>query len=344
LRVSISTSKRKRRSKVNLIEENHQIMKTPLRKLPHLAGIENLFVKDESVHPTGTFKDRLTNAALQRYPPGTTFGAISYGNTAISFALAIREAGAANSQYRFVAFVPQDLPKWELGPSSQGAHLSGAQILEFLSIYATVVPIDLSRKIFDEEDLLERARASDSTVRDLVNVTEGLDEPAYVGIIREAVEQLGFVPDYCLIPFGAGILCNEIIDFLGPENADSVIPLSVPNRDSLARMLYGPIWVDTERLRRNGVALSRHCPTDHPETMRKPYLVRAVSEEQVMRGLARAEKTGLSAEPSGSVGLGVLDMLPNWVEGFDPKQDSVLVVNTGNAIDAFDFRTEDSEE
>lgn len=296
------------------------------------------------MHPAGTFKDRLAVAALQRYPPGTTFGAISYGNTAISFARSIREAGASNSQYRFVAFVPQDLPKWELGPSSQGAHLSGAQILEFLSTYATVVPVDLSEKVFDEEDLLERARAADSTVSELVNVTEGLDEPVYVGIIREAVNQLGFVPDCCLVPFGAGILCNEIIDFLDSSNTGSVIPLSVPNQNSPARMLYGPIWVDTERLRREGVALSRHYPSDHSGSMREPYRVRAVNEKQVMRGISRAKKVGLSAEPSGSVGLGVLDMLPNWVEGFDPKQHSVLVINTGNAIDAFDFRTEDSEE
>jgi len=315
-------------------------MRSPIRKLPPLSGIQNLFVKDESVHPTGTFKDRLANAAFQRYPPGTTFGAISYGNTAISFARAIREAADADIKYRFVAFVPQDLSEWELGPSSQGSHLSGSQILELLSTYATVVPIDLSQKIFDEEDLFERARASDSIVSELVNVTEGLDEPAYVGIIKEAVEQLGFVPDCCLVPFGAGILCNEIIGFLGPSNADSVIPLSVPNQNSPARMLYGPIWVDTERLRREGVALSRHCPSDHSGSMREPYRVRAVNEKQVMRGISCAKKVGLSAEPSGSVGLGVLDMLPNWVEGFDPKQHSVLVINTGNAIDAFDFRTE----
>ena len=54
-----------------------------------------------------------------------------------------------------------------------------------------------------------------------------------------------------------------------------------------------------------------------------------------MLGLKRARELSLSAEPSGSVGLGILEFLPEWIDNFDPNYHSVLVVNTGNAIDAF---------
>ena len=95
-------------------------MSTPLLNIGALAGISKLFIKDESTHPTGTFKDRLAAAALRQFPPGTSFGAISYGNTALSFAHAIRRAKQEGLHYRFVAFIPQDMHEWNLGPSSYG--------------------------------------------------------------------------------------------------------------------------------------------------------------------------------------------------------------------------------
>jgi hypothetical protein len=108
-------------------------MMTLLRRLPPLSGILNLFTKDESSLPTETFKDRLATGGLRRYRLGTTFGAIRYGNTAIRFAWAIRQAVQAGLFYDFVAFVPKRLSAWNLGPSGKGSILSGERIQEFLT-------------------------------------------------------------------------------------------------------------------------------------------------------------------------------------------------------------------
>lgn len=312
-------------------------MRTPLLNFSEMGSIQKLFVKDESVNETGTFKDRLAAAAMRYYPPGTNFAAITYGNTGISFAWAVRRAAEAGLKYNFIAFVPHDLEQWSLGPSSRGTFVNGKKIIEFIASSAKIVPLDLDddSPLFDDAGLLQIARDSGFSIDNLVNVTEGLPEPAYVAIIEEAVEQMGFLPDFCLVPFGAGILCNEIKDFFRMKGAGKVVPLSVTDRNSSARMLYGPVWVDTATLRRDGVALSRHLSPDRTGQIREPYIVHAVSEEQVLLGVNRARDASLSSEPSGSVGLGVLDTLSEWIPEFNPEKHSVLVINTGNAIDRF---------
>lgn len=118
-----------------------------------------------------------------------------------------------------------------------------------------------------------------------------------------------------------------------------MVPLSVANPDSLARMLHGPIWLDTEQLGRNGIALSRHRSPDRTGATREPYSVYEVSEGEIRLGLEIARLEGLSAEPSGVVGLGVLHRLEELVPGLRREEDLVLVINTGNGIDGFYKRT-----
>src|SRR5205823_7815678 len=118
----------------------------------------------------------------------------------------------------------------------------------------------------------------------VVNITEGLDVPAYVDIIAEAVDQRGRTPDVCLVPFGTGILCNEIIDFL-TDTSCTVVPLSVARRDSIARMLYGPAWVDVDELAQRGVSWTRHRSPDATGARRTPYRVFGVSEAMAELGV-----------------------------------------------------------
>jgi hypothetical protein len=170
------------------------------------------------------------------------------------------------------------------------------------------------------------------------NVTEGLDIPAYADIMAEAVEQLGGFPDVCVVPYGAGILCNEIRDYCSGRADTVVVPISVASRTSSARMLYGPLWLDVETLAHDGSSMSRHASPDRCGRVRVPYRVWGATEDEVQKGLALAGRLGLSSEPSGSIGLGVLHRLDTIVPGFVPERHTVLVINTGNGIDGIAAR------
>jgi hypothetical protein len=261
---------------------------------------------------------------------------ISYGNTALSLALELerRRSGLADPPDRYgCALVPAGLSEWTLGPSSAGTTLSGERVVDRLRAVLDVVELAPGGGLIDDDGVVALARTCRPHARQVVNLTEGIAIPAYVGIIAEAVEQLGRPPDVCLVPFGAGILCNEIMDYLR-DYQTVVVPLSVPRADSLARMLYGPYWLDVAELARNGVAYSRHRSPDPTGARRHPYRVYEVREHEILRGLERAANLGISAEPSGAVGLGILDRLPALVPALQPDS-LVLVLNTGNGIDSF---------
>lgn len=312
----------------------HSPEPTPLTRIAPVAGFNRLYVKDESRHPTGTFKDRLCEKALaEAHREGLSIATISYGNTALSLAHYRRLYDDAVPVY---ALMPEEVPaSWVLGPSTSGSFLKGDDLVRYLDSRITVLPFDPRAEILDDRRMAQIVEEHQGHPVRLLNITEGLAEPAYVDVIVESVRQLGRVPDVCIVPFGAGILCNEIMDYLAPYDCD-VVPLSVERRDSLARMLYGPVWLDVEALTRTGRSLSRHASPDKTGAVREPYVVHRVGEDEVLLGVSRAVAANVSAEPSGAVGLGVLDRLHQLVDR--PSLDSeslILVVNTGNAIDGF---------
>lgn len=305
---------------------------TPLVPLGRVGRHAQVFLKDESVHPTGTFKDRLSSAAIASSNRSVLFGSISYGNTAVSFARACAKVPWAN----FVAFVPPDFATWTFGPSSTGNFVTGRDFVEKIRSYGSaVLEADLSRAILGDDELSRLAfDAGLLNGKNFVNVTEGLESPAYGPIASEAIEQLEAPPDICVVQFGAGILANEIRDVFARVSSQTVVvPISTPEPRSLARMLYGPIWLDVSSLKVTGVGMSRHASPDRTGTSRDPYAVYMVSESQIACGLRIARDFGISAEPSGSAGLGFLDALEMVVPKYDPEADRVLVINTGNGID-----------
>ncbi len=305
---------------------------TPLLALGRVGRHAQVFLKDESVHPTGTFKDRLSSAAVGRSDGDVLFGSISYGNTAISFA----RACAKLSWARFVGFVPPDFAAWTFGPSSTGSFATGQDFIDQIRSYGgAILEVDLSEAILADDDLATLAcdagLLNDSC---FVNVTEGLEYPAYGSIALEALEQLDAPPNICVVQFGAGILANEIRDVFERLSSQTVvIPISTPDPRSLARMLYGPIWLDVLSLEAAGTSMSRHASPDRTGVIRDPYAVYMVSEDQIQQGLSIARDFGISAEPSGSAGLGFLDAIETIVPNYDPETDRVLVINTGNGID-----------
>lgn len=305
---------------------------TPLHLLGRIGRHCAVAVKDESVHPTGTFKDRLAAAAVSGLSGNVLFGSISYGNTAISFARACQHVSGA----RFVGFFPIGFQDWILGPSSTGCIATGRDVAVAVKAEGgVVIEIDLSSGVIDDSDLVLAAQQRGIlSGMEFVNVTEGLKTPSYGIIASEALEQMGEAPDVCIVQYGAGILANELKDvFKHASPKTVVVPISTPQPQSIAKMLYGPIWLDAIALAKHGESLSRHRSPDRTGIRRDPYPVFAIGEDDIRRGLQVAADAQLSAEPSGAAGLGFLDKLDSAVPGYNPGRHRVLVINTGNGID-----------
>jgi threonine dehydratase len=324
---------------------NIQPGNTPLVPIKEAFGISNLFIKDETFNPTHTFKDRLAFEMLapiikriQNNEPfvKTTFGSISYGNTILSLGYFCKQLNDALGQevVSAVGFIPKKLYKKVLGPDTSEAYLDASRLLNLVHKNCKLVNINLDEKIFREADLEKLARDNDACLENYVDVTEGLNRPAYVNIIREVVEsQMKSPPDYVIVPFGAGILCNEILDYIYDNNLKTkVIPVSSGNPETIATMLYGPIWVDTNSLSSTGKGLTKHDAKDKKGRDRKPYNVYQVYDGEIKNALKTLFEIGVSCEPSGASGFAILQRLKQIAPEFDSTRDKVLVINTGNSF------------
>ena len=318
---------------------------TPIVSLNGLFGVKTLWMKNEVQNPTHTFKDRLAYEMIRpmyeeflsgKIPAPMTFGSISYGNTAKAmghYASALNKL-VGKDVAKAVAFVPPSLEKKTFGPDTNGKTIPAAKIIEDLKKNCQIVPIDLKKKIYRSKDLEELAREHKALKGEFVDITEGLNRPAYVNIIIETIEQqLRQSPDYVIVPFGAGILCNEIIDYINDHKLHTkVIPVSSGDPDTIAIMLYGPIWVDTESLLKKGEGWTRHEEKDRKGRVREPYKVYHVSESELYSAMKELKKKGINAEPSGASGFALLPRLSKIDPAFDPKKHSVLVINTGDSF------------
>ncbi|MFG1797782.1 PLP-dependent lyase/thiolase [Nocardia sp. NPDC049149] len=309
---------------------------TPLRELdmPHLG--RRVYVKDEAANVTGTFKDRLTATLVRSISEPTLVGLISYGNTALSLVNRIKTCPDFGQRVRVLIYVPSDLDSWTLGPTSLGTTVKGTEILSVLSRHDCVrlLPIPADGAFLDDAAIERAARtAFNDRSSPFVNITEGTDTPSYEIIGTEIIDQLGAVPDLILTPFGAGMLANETRDLV--EDPDQrVLALSVGNRNSLARMLYGPFWLDVAALNQIGYGTTRHSSPDRLGRIRQPYRVHRVDEDQIHEALARCAKHSVCAEPSGAVPFTFESSqdLPVDFARDEPYQ-TVVLINTGNSID-----------
>ena len=163
---------------------------TPLveaRNLGKALGLDHLYVKNDTLNPTGSFKDRnvavATNFALAY--GFDTLSCSSTGNLAGSVA-----AYAARAGLRALVFIPSDLEPGKVGAAS--------------AYGATIVEVDGS---YDDVNRL-CAELADQYRWAIVNVnlrpfySEGSKTLAF-----EVVEQLGWrAPDHIVVPVAAGSL------------------------------------------------------------------------------------------------------------------------------------------
>jgi hypothetical protein len=156
---------------------------------------------------------------------------------------------------------------------------------------------------------------------------------AYQPIIIKGLEDLkrnhGLVPDYLICQFGAGILFNEIKDYIQESGLKTkIIPVAVGDPESCADKIYPSYWTeDPSKLRGGGITFSRHDNS----------IVYGVEDWELGRSL-EALSGQLNAEASGVAGFSLLYRLEDIIPELNRKKDVVLTINTGNGIPNFMVR------
>ncbi len=167
---------------------------TPLQRAKNLGdrlGLSNLYIKNDTVNPTYSFKDRVVAVAITKAREFgfETFACASTGN----LAGAVSAAGARHNMPTYV-FIPSDL---EIG-KVRGAAIYGAQIVAVDGTYD-----ELNRLCSEIADLYNWAFCN-------INIRPYYAEGSKT-IAFETVEQLGWIaPDHIVAPIASGSLYTKV--------------------------------------------------------------------------------------------------------------------------------------
>ncbi|GBD10912.1 Threonine synthase [bacterium HR23] len=302
---------------------------TPLlkaRNLGRLLGLDNLYLKNDAVNPSYSFKDRVVGVASTKAREFgfDTLACASTGNLAGSVA-----AHAARAGMKAFIFIPADL--------EQGKIIGTA-------VYGpTLVAVKGS---YDDVNKL-CAELADTYPWAFVNINvrpyyaEGSKTLAF-----EVAEQLGWrLPDHCIVPVASGSLLTKIW-----KGFHEFVDLG---------LVPGPVHTRIHAVQAEGcspVVQAFHAGTTHvrpvrPHTIAKSlaignpadgiYALRvlrasggtavAVPEEEVAQGITLlAETEGIFTETAGGVVISALKRLAQ--QGIIRRDEVVVAYITGNGL------------
>jgi threonine synthase len=305
---------------------------TPLIKAENLGkelGLNNLYIKNDSVNPTFSFKDRPAGIAVSKAKEFdlSAVGCASTGNLAAATA-----AHAAKGGFPCYVFAPSDIE-----------HAKIAQALSYGSKYIAV------DGTYDDANRIA-AQIGDSKGIGIVNINmrsyyvEGSKTLAY-----EVAEQLDWqVPDQLIVPVGSGAMLNAICK--GFEELQDVSLLdNVSSLHMVAAQPHGcaPI-VDAFKKNSNEV-----IPVENPDTIAKSLAIGDPGDGRYVlkrlhqyNGLAEesnnkeildailllAQTEGIFTEPAGGVSVAVLKKLVE--DGKIDKNEKTICYVTGNGLKA----------
>jgi len=305
---------------------------TPLVRAEQLGkeiGLNNLYIKNDSVNPTFSFKDRPAGVAISK---AKEFGLSSVGCASTGNLASATAAHAAKANLPCYIFAPSDIEH--------------AKIAQSLSYGANYIAVDGT---YDDANRIA-AQIGDTKGVGIVNINmrsyyvEGSKTLAY-----EVAEQLDWkVPDQLIVPTGSGAMLNAIckgfeeletvslVDKVSEmhmncaqphgcapivnafkNNSDDVIP--VENPDTVAKSLAigdpGDGRYVLKRLKQyNGIAQE----SNNKETLDAILL------------LAKTE--GIFTEPAGGVSVAVLKKMVE--DGQIDKDETTVCYVTGNGLKA----------
>jgi threonine synthase len=306
---------------------------TPLQLADRLGeqigDLKNLYIKNDSVNPTFSFKDRPAGVAVSKAKELRlrAVGCASTGNLASATA-----AHAAKARLPCFIFAPSDIER--------------VKISQALSYGAEFVAVDGT---YDDANRVASV-IGDSKGIGIVNINM---RPYYVEgsktLAFEVAEQLGWqVPETLIIPVGSGAMLNAVCKgFEELENLGLIGDVS--KMKIIAAQPHGcaPI-VDAFKNNSNEVT-----PIEKPETIAKSlaigdpgdgmYVLRRlaqyngiaeeVTDDEIVDGiLALAKTEGIFTEPAGGVSVAVLKKLVQ--DGRIDKDENIVCYVTGNGLKA----------
>ena len=305
---------------------------TPLIKAEKLGkelGLNNLYIKNDSVNPTFSFKDRPAGVAVSK---AKEFGLSAVGCASTGNLASATAAHAAKGGFPCYVFAPSDIEH--------------AKITQALSYGAKYIAVDGT---YDDANRIA-AQIGDSKGIGIVNINmrsyyvEGSKTLAF-----EVAEQLGWqIPDQLIVPVGSGAMLNAICK--GFEELQSISLLdNVSGMHMIAAQPHGcaPI-VDAYKKKSSEV-----IPVENPDTIAKSlaigdpgdgrYVLKRLEQyngyaeesnnKEILDAILLLAKTeGIFTEPAGGVSVAVLKKLVE--DGKIDKNDKTICYVTGNGLKA----------
>jgi threonine synthase len=308
---------------------------TPLLRADRLAaelGLSELWVKNDTVNPTGSFKDRVVSVALTRARElGFKVAACaSTGNLANSVA-----AHAARAGMHSVVFIPADLEP--------------AKVVSTAVFGGILVALTGN---YDDVNRLCAELASEHPSWAFVNVNvrsyyaEGSKTLAF-----EVAEQLGWKPpDHVVVPVASGSQLTKVakgfreLHKVGLLDEEPHVRISGAQASGCAPVAAaGTDFV--KPVKPSGIAKSLAIgnPADGPyaleEVRRSGGALAAVSDDEIRQGIRLLARTeGVFAETAGGVTVAVLAKLVS--SGVVRPDERVVAFITGNGLKTTDAVSE----
>lgn len=303
---------------------------TPLQKSTNLSTdlrLKSLYIKNDSVNPTFSFKDRPAGVAVSRAKEINlkAVGCASTGNLASATA-----AHAAVARLPCYIFAPADLEP--------------VKISQALAYGAEFVAVDGT---YDDANRVASI-IGDSKGIGIVNINM---RPYYVEgsktLAYEVAEQLNWqVPDYLVIPVGSGAMLNAICKGF-EELCEIGLVNDVSNLKIIAAQPHGcsPV-VDAFKSNSNEI-----FPVEKPNTIAKSLAIgdpgdgiyvlkrlkqyhgiaESATNQEIVNGILKLSKTeGIFTEPAGGVSVAVLQKLVE--SGKIDRDANIVCYVTGNGL------------
>jgi threonine synthase len=302
---------------------------TPLVRADRLAselGLGELWIKNDTVNPTGSFKDRVVSVALTKAQElgFKVAAAASTGNLANSVA-----AHAAHAGMESVVFIPADL---EAGKVVTTAVFGGK-----------LVAIDGN---YDDVNRLCAEIASERPSWAFVNVNvrtyyaEGSKTLAF-----EIAEQLGWqAPDHVVVPVASGSQLTKVakgfkeLELVGLTEPSQVrISGAQASGCSPVAAAFEAGWDAVKPVKPSTIAKSLAIgnPADGPYALdavrESGGAFGSVSDEQIVEGIRLLARTeGIFAETAGGVTIATLAKLA--ASGAITRDERVVAIVSGNGL------------
>lgn len=307
---------------------------TPLTradKLGEKLGLKNLYIKNDSVNPTFSFKDRPAGVAVSK---AKEFGMSAVGCASTGNLASATAAHAAKGGFPCHIFAPSDIEM--------------AKITQALAYGANFIAVDGT---YDDANRIA-SQIGDQKGIGVVNINmrtyyvEGSKTLAF-----ETAEQLGWkAPDHVVIPVGSGAMLNA--NCKGFEELKQVSLIGdISNLHIHAAQGQGcaPV-VEAFKKKSNDVR-----PVENPDTIAKSlaigdpgdgrYVLKRLkqyggiaeesSDREILEAILLLAKTeGIFTEPAGGVSVSVLQKMVE--AGQIDSDETVVCYVTGNGLKATD--------